>query len=165
MRKITLLTLVVCTFLSFTAGGQLRNCGAVPQLNRDVVSYVQSKVGKRVARGECWDLAAEALNAAGAAWDKRYRFGRPVTPGSECIFPGDIIQFEGVKVKYQKGNYFYEEMMSRHTAVIYAVHDDGTYVIAEQNTSAGGKKVTLNALDLKNVIKGKYYIYRPESEL
>jgi hypothetical protein len=142
----------------------IRDCGAIPELNREIVNFVRGKLNQRVGRGECWDLAAEALNHAGAAWDKRYGFGREVNPGRECVFPGDIMQFEGVTVKYQKGGYFYEEMMTRHTAVVFEVKDDASFLMAEQNTSAGGKKVTLNPLELKNIVKGKYRIYRPLNE-
>jgi hypothetical protein len=150
--------------LSFMEQDARRDCGAVPVLNQEVTGFVKSKISQRVGRGECWDLAAEALNSAGAAWDKKYGFGRVVNPSAECIYPGDIIQFNGVKVKYQKGPYLYEEMMDRHTAVIYEVKSETLFTVAEQNTSAGGRKVTLNPLDLKHIVSGKVRIYRPVND-
>lgn len=141
-----------------------RDCGAVPEVNQQVVGFVKSKINQRVGRGECWDLAAQALNSAGASWDGRYGFGREVHADKECIFPGDIVQFDGVKVRYQRGTYFYEETMDKHTAVIYEVRGETSFVVAEQNTSGGGRKVTLNPLDLKSIVKGQCRLYRPIKE-
>jgi hypothetical protein len=141
-----------------------RDCDDVPAINREIVQFVKAHLRQTVGRGECWDLAAEALNSAGARWDRGYGFGREVTPSRECIFPGDIIQFDGVTVKYQKDGYVYEEIMSRHTAVIYEVKAEHCYIVAEQNTSAGGRRVTLNPFDVRHVVKGKYTIYRPVND-
>src|ERR1043165_7237453 len=79
-----------------------RDCGTAPELNRQVVEFVKTKIHQRVGRGECWDLAAAALNNAGASWDHRYNFGKEINASRECVYPGDIIQCEGVPVKFQK---------------------------------------------------------------
>ncbi|MDQ3100930.1 MAG: hypothetical protein M3R08_06060, partial [Bacteroidota bacterium] len=50
----------------------------LPPLNQKVVEYVQLNMKQKVGRGECWDLAAAALEHAGAAWDGKYQFGTPV---------------------------------------------------------------------------------------
>ncbi|MFZ1333710.1 MAG: hypothetical protein WAR83_16070, partial [Flavobacteriales bacterium] len=42
---------------------------AIPELNQHIVAYALGQEGKKVGRGECWDLAAEALNSGGATWD------------------------------------------------------------------------------------------------
>lgn len=126
-----------------------------------MLEFVKSKLNKKVGRGECWDLAAQGLNSIGASWDKDYVFGKEVDPQKECIYPGDVIQFEGVKIQYQKGNTTYFEEMEHHTAVVFKVNDKGNYLVAEQNTSSHGKKVGLSALELKNVLKGTYKFYRP----
>ena len=139
----------------------VKDCDQVPELNKKIVSLVKSKIGKKVGRGECWDLAAEALNSVAANWDGSYNFGRIVSVEKECVYPGDIIQFEGVEVEYKKGNTIYWEDLSHHTAIVYEVKEKGSYVMAEQNTSAGGKKVTLNPLELKNIKKGTFTVYRP----
>lgn len=137
------------------------DCGATPGLNQQVIAFVKTKIKKKVGRGECWDLAAEALNSIGAKWDGKYTFGTPVDPKKDCIFPGDIIQFEGVVVKYQKGNMKYQEDMSHHTAIVYEVQQNDVYTLAHQNIGTSGRKVGLTPLDLKNITKGKYQIYRP----
>lgn len=161
MLRLLFTPAAILLFSSYAPTARRGECDQMPALNREVVAFVKSKIRQTVGRGECWDLAAEALNSTGAAWDHHYGFGKEISPVSDCVYPGDIIQFEGVTVKYQKDGYLYEEIMSRHTAVIFTVKGKGSYVVAEQNTSAGGRKVTLNPLELRNVVTGKYSIYRP----
>ena len=146
---------------SFKLGSQ---CDDVPALNHQLVSFLRSHINQKVGRGECWDLAAAALNSVKAKWDNSYKFGREVNPEFECVYPGDVVQFTGVQVKYEKDGYIYEDIMEQHTAMVYAVRQKGSYIMAEQNTSAGGKKVALNPLELKNIVRGKVSIYRPVKE-
>lgn len=136
-------------------------CDSVPELNRLVVELAGQQLGTTVARGECWDLAALVLNRYEADWDKQYRFGRKVNPAKECVYPGDIIQFEGVVVKYRIGNATYTETMAHHTAMVYAVKSPGVFTLIHQNTGTSGRKVGLSDLDLKTIVKGKYIVYRP----
>ena len=145
---------VVVPLMSFT-------CDNVPALNSKVHAFVKAHVGKRVGRGECWDLAAQALNSAGAKWDGAFHFGKTIDPGKDCVYPGDVIQFSQVRVQYQKGNTFYIEEMDQHTAVVYQVRRKGSFVVAEQNTSRLGKKVGLSDLELANVSQGKVEFFRP----
>jgi hypothetical protein len=136
-------------------------CDSVPGLNLQIIGIVRSQIGTTVDRGECWDLAALVLNTTGAKWDKRYNFGRKVNPEKECVFPGDLIQFEGVKIKYTRNDTVFSESMGHHTAVINEVKAKGIYVLAHQNTGTSGRKVGLSNLDLKTIIKGEYQIFRP----
>jgi hypothetical protein len=148
---------VVVPLFSFT-------CDDVPALNRRVHSFVKTQLGKRVGRGECWDLAAQALTSAGAKWDGGFQFGKPVNPQKECVYPGDIIQYTGVRVHYQKGNTYYEEEMDQHTAMVYQVVAKGSFVVAEQNTSRLGRRVGLSDLDLANVSRGRVEFFRPVAQ-
>lgn len=136
-------------------------CDEIPAVNRKVHSFVKSSLGKRIGRGECWDLAAQALNTAGATWDGAFGFGKPIDPKKDCVYPGDVIQYTDVRVHYQKGNTFYAEEMDHHTAVVFQVKEKGKYVVAEQNTSKLGRKVGLSDLELANVSKGKVDFFRP----
>lgn len=136
-------------------------CDQVPELNQKLIAFVKSNLNKKVGRGECWDLASEGLNSIGASWDKNYVFGKEIDLKKECVYPGDVIQFEGVKIIYQKGNTFYSEEMDHHTAIVFKVNDKENFTMAEQNTSKLGKKVGLSQLGLKNVSKGSYRIFRP----
>jgi len=81
----------------FTKELQIQECNNIPELNQKIIKFVDSKMGKKVGRGECWDLAADALKLVGAKWDGNYKFGIKINPKEECVFPGDIIQFEGVR--------------------------------------------------------------------
>ncbi|MFO0964999.1 MAG: hypothetical protein U0793_05335 [Gemmataceae bacterium] len=72
-------------------------------LNAKVLQYAESRLGQLVGRGECWDLANEALAAAGAKQPGRdgfaaYTFGAEIPLSS--IRPGDILQFENVSFKH-----------------------------------------------------------------
>ena len=133
---------------------------SLPDLNREILAFVNSHMKKKVGRGECWDLAAEALNSAGAKWNGKFQFGRKLEKG-EAILPGDIIQFEGVKIKYQEGNARYTQVLKHHTGIIYSLKSQTQFDMANQNTEEHGKKVTLSFIDLDNIATGHYYIYRP----
>lgn len=138
----------------------------IPNLNKKVVEYVDLVIGKKVDRGECWDLAAAALDHAGAYLDRSsqktiYIFGKTLNPKKDTIYPGDIIQIENVKLEYTSGNMIYTETMSHHTAIIYEVIDKDHFRIAHQNTSFSGKKVGISELNMEHIEKGKVIFYRP----
>jgi len=136
-------------------------CDSLPPLNKGVLDYVKTKLNKKVGRGQCWDLAAEALQSVNASWDRAYKFGREVDTAHECVFPGDIIQFEKVIVEYTRDGGIYQESMGHHTAVVFKVNSKGNFELAHQNIGNGSNKVNLTNLDLKNVLKGKITIFRP----
>ncbi|MCG8307952.1 MAG: hypothetical protein MI975_11220 [Cytophagales bacterium] len=139
---------------------------AVPAINKKVIEYVNTVIGKKVARGECWDLAAAALEYAGAYLDRSnqkniYVFGKELNPNQDNIYPGDIIQIEDVKMEYTKGNMIYTETMRHHTAIIYEIVEKNVFKIAHQNTSFSGKKVGISNFDLNTVQQGTVIFYRP----
>ena len=136
----------------------------LPPLNRKVVEYVESVIGEQVDRGECWDLANQALTRIDAKWDGRYKYGREINPRRREVFPGDIIQFKNVKVRYRDGNTIYTETMEHHTAIVYRVLKDGVFELAHQNTGFSGRNVGLSKLDLNTVISGRMWFYRPEGK-
>ncbi len=137
-----------------------------PVLNLKVIEYVETVVGKQVDRGECWDLAAAALDHSGAYLDRSskkniYVFGKTINPTKESVYPGDIMQFENVRLEYTQDNYIITENMPHHTAIIYEVIDKGHYKLAHQNTSFSGKKVGLSDFMTGHVKGGKIIYYRP----
>ncbi len=159
MRRFKLIALAtVClVFWEFKGFSQ----DSLPELNKQVIEIVKTTIGKKVDRGECWDLANKVLTETKADWDLQYKYGNPVNYKKEVVYPGDIIQFEGVKVKYKKGNTTYTETMEHHTAVVYRVISPGVFELAHQNTGFSGRKVGLSTLDISTIIKGKMSIYRP----
>ena len=141
--------------------------GKGPELNFRIIEYVNTVIGQRVDSGECWDLAAAALKYAGARHDLSspatvYVFGRLYQPELEEVMPGDIIQFQNVEVEWQEGNNIITERYGHHTAIVYAVHDNGILDLAHQNTAETGKKVGVSRLNLNAVVRGKLLFYRPE---
>jgi hypothetical protein len=160
-RKILILLLLLG--FSFLENTQAQ--ANIPELNKQVISYVKSVIGKKVERGECWDLANQALTLINADWDKRYIYGNKIDPKIDKVFPGDMIQFENVKIQYKKENTTYTELMPHHTAIIYKVLGKGVFEIAHQNTEFSKRKVGISQLNLNYIITGNVYFYRPTKKL
>ena len=140
----------------------------LPELNERVMAYVDQNMGKKVDRGECWDLAAGALAYANAYFDRSSKksvkiFGKELDPKENEILPGDMIQFYKVKMKWKEGNAIYQSMLGNpdHTAIVYKVYGPGNYEIAHQNTSEWGRKVGVSNLNTDRITGGKLKFYRP----
>jgi hypothetical protein len=156
MYKLFLLSI----FFTFQGLAQ-DDCGDTPVLNSQIVKLAKGKLKKRVGRGECWDLAQYVLNEVDAEWDGFEVYGNLIDQEDECIFPGDIIQFEKIKIEYEQDGFIYSESMSHHTAIIYKVLNDNEVVLLHQNTADHGRKVGQSNLKFDSVISGKLLIYRP----
>lgn len=157
--RIHLITFIFLSLQSFSHAQS-----ELPELNRKIVQYVQSVMGTQVNRGECWDLAYEALQRNNARWDGKFVFGKKYNPETEDILPGDVIQFFGVTVRYTRNDTIFTETMNQHTAIVYRIIDQHRKIIeiAHQNTDFSGRTVGLSVFDIHTVIKGKYYFYRPQ---
>lgn len=138
----------------------------LPPLNREVINYTESVLGKKVDRGECWDLAYQALTRIDAKWDMKFKYGKLLDPKKDIVYAGDIIQFKDVMMEYKnetpEGTEIRRETMGQHTAVVYRVNGKGDYELAHQNTSFSGRKVGISRFVLANMKKGKIWVYRPE---
>lgn len=156
--------LTFIAFLLFIFSVQAWSQKGAPELNKKIIKYVNSVMGKQVDRGECWDLANQALTRNNAEWNGEYVYGKEINPEKDEVFPGDIIQFEKVKVRYTVGNAITTETMGHHTAIVYKVYSKGKFQLAHQNTGFSGRKVGLSDLELANVIKGKMKFYRPQTK-
>ncbi len=157
--------LIILSIFSFFVVSNSSAQNNIPELNKEIVKYVKSVKGKKVDRGECWDLANQALIRVNADWDKAYIYGNLVNPETDQIFPGDLIQFENVKVKYTEGNATYTEFMTHHTAIVYKIISKGVFEIAHQNTGTSGKKVVVGKLNLNHIVKGDIFFYRPTKKM
>lgn len=154
--------LCVLTFgVSFSVFSQ---CDSIPQLNEQIIQLVEGKMGKKVDRGECWDLARYVLDKVGAKWDGQYVYGQLLAK-KDCISSGDIIQFEKVVVKYKNGNKTITEKMLHHTAIVYNVKSSDFIELAHQNTGFSGKKVGKSFLQLSTIKSGSIMIYRPVKKI
>lgn len=126
----------------------------LPDVNAKVLEYCKKSMGKKVGRGECWDLAKFALDYAQAKWEPPYNYGEVVNPKTTQILAGDIIQFE--KVKTTDGTVY-----PHHTAIVFEVLGKDNFLIVHQNID-NVKKVMTTKLDLSQVKKGSIDFYRPK---
>jgi hypothetical protein len=153
-------------------------------IGEQVVNYARGKLGERVGRGECFDLADRALRNAGAksaadfgsvADDADYVWGTAVSLSD--VRPGDIIQFRDyrydrtVETSTREDTDF--QTRPHHTAIVERVDGGGALTVLEQNapegdpgkrtqlffsdvsTSSGGKKTTVK-------VQGTFRFYRPQ---
>ena len=132
----------------------------IPELNSRIIRYVDSQMGKKVDRGECWDLMKRALDFAGADWKFPNTWGKRFNPLKESTLPGDCIQYTNAVFKYKKGNVEYTSKAPKHSSIIYEVLSPTLFVIAQQNAN-GVRKVKLGELDLSTLKRGKIDFYRP----
>ncbi|MCK4699326.1 MAG: CHAP domain-containing protein [Bacteroidales bacterium] len=160
MRKYIVYRTILFLIFSFSVTQAIAQEN-IPELNKRIIEYVESVIDKQVDRGECWDLAYQALNRFNAQWDGKFQYGKLINPKREPVLPGDIIQFKNVKIKYQITNTTYTEFMKQHTAIVYKVKHKNVFTIAHQNTEFSGRKVGLSDLNLNDVVKGDVKIYRP----
>ena len=160
-----LVTILILACMPLCASSQTD----IPDVNTRVITYVETVIGSTVGRGECWDLADQALAFADAQFDKTsrstiYTFGKQYDPEKEKVLPGDIIQFENVTVSYKNENMIFTENYKHHTAIVYDTKENGSLQLAHQNTSFGGRKVALSEFNSDNVKKGKLLFYHPIPE-
>lgn len=144
-------------FLLFLLLVTSANAQEISPVAKKILAFCDANKGKKVGKGECWDLAKEALNSAEATWTPPYAFGKELKK-KDAILPGDIIQFEKVTIEYPDGAW---KDLPHHTAIVYKVMDGQKFIMAEQN--ANGKRfVIFSEIDLSYVKKGKFTVYRPQ---
>ena len=107
-------------------------------------------------------MAEFVLNEHDADWDGYEKYGRLIDHDSECLYPGDIIQFEKIKIQYKEGHLTYTENMYHHTAIIKEVVNEIEVVILHQNTEKFGRKVGSSSLKFDTIVSGDLLIYRPK---
>jgi len=147
-------------------------------VSQQVLVWAQGQLGKRIGKGECWDLAERALDHAGAQTsndlgpveeDTDYVWGDPVDDVKD-VEPGFILQLRDHVVttithtKYTFSDGSWEESTNtetierpHHTAIVSGKLDaSGAVRTLEQNVEPGGKVVqnkTLNTRDVAAVTK------------
>lgn len=154
----TIVSTVGLLFMALAGAAQSPVATAL-SVGESVAAFAEAHMGRKVGRGECWDLAQYALDKAGARWDGRYRFGDPVHAADARR--GDIVQFEHVLVERRTPNRIEQERMGPHTAVVLVVEGPGRYVLAHQNFGKAGRKVSRYTLVMDDVRKGTISFFRP----
>jgi myosin tail region-interacting protein MTI1 len=145
-------------------------------LNDQVLMFARENKGKKIGRGECWDLAAEPLKKLGASWDGSYGYGKKIGSGdvsglkmepATLILPGDIVQFTRVQTSWTKtypdGRTAWGSEtlgMPHHTAIISNYDGNTILTLLHQNVS-GKRYIVETTLELSDVKSGTYLIYRP----
>jgi hypothetical protein len=129
--------------------------GPISEIQREVVNFAADNIGKKIGRGECWDLADQALRAAGAEPPKGYSFGDRI-PLNE-IQPGDILQF--TTARFDEPGYWTIMGTPNHTAVVHAVGDTRAFIL--QQNFDGKRYVTTYDLNLNNQTSGQIEAFRP----
>lgn len=148
-------------FLLFSYQAFSQDCDSVPELNQKIVKLADAKMKKKIDRGECWDLAKYVLDETSSKWDGFEEYGQLIDRKNECILPGDIIQFENIKLQWEEGGAKFSEEMKHHTAIVYEVISKDELILIHQNTGQHGKKVGITTFRLYAIKKGKLLIYRP----
>jgi hypothetical protein len=117
-----------------------------------VVDYARGKLGHQVGNGECWTLAFEALQAAGAKRPgedglKVYEFGKAIE--LKAVKAGDVLQFENVNFKHTNADgSWYTNSFPHHTAIVLSV--SGTRITLLQQNVGGNKTVQEGTIDLND---------------
>jgi hypothetical protein len=143
-------------------------------LGQKVVTFAAGKQGQQVGRGDCYDLADEALTQAGAKSapsygritdDADYEWGRPIE--LKDVEAGDILQLRDHKITIRTDTTIkkvfseggseesekWEEQDFRrghHTAIADVNKGNGVLEVYEQNVKPRGKKVQRHTLYVRN---------------
>lgn len=134
-------------------------------LNAKVYTWAASHMGQHIGRGECWDLADQALNSAGAASSTTtgknddYVWGAAV--GLHQVSAGDILQLRDhvmtvkttTSVTFEDGSGYdssHEEVHRRphHTAIVVSYKAPNEVVVLEQHVKPLGERVQRHVLAL-----------------
>ena len=121
-----------------------------------ILEFCKSNMGKKVDRGECWDLAYAALNSAGADWSTPFNFGYKIDYKKEALKPADILQFTNVKFVFPNRSMSFP----KHTAIVSKA-EGGKILVYHQNFN-NKRFVDTLTIDLANIKNGKIDAYRPK---
>lgn len=152
MKRLLTIALIVISFTGFAQ---------MPDLNRAMLTSVDSYIGQKVGDGVCKILIDSVLVNNGAGTKKENGVGYfcySLDPKKEIIYAGDIIYFDNVKLKGD--NTYYKD----HIAFIYAKNGHNKYYIIHQNfgvKSLDESIVVITRLDVGKIKKGKISFYRP----
>ena len=122
-------------------------------VNRRILDFATSNIGRKVGNGECWTLAAEALDYAGAVPPNLYDFGQEIS--LRQLQPGDVLQFRSAR--FEEANYWAQLGVPDHTAIVYSTKGSKTFILHQ---NFGKKIVTILDIDFSNMVSGNVQAYR-----
>ena len=123
-----------------------------------ILEFCKKNIGKKVDRGECWDLANAALTLANADWSAPFNFGDKIDYKKEKLKPADILQFTNVKFMFPNRSMSFP----KHTAIVSKT-DGGKILIYHQNFN-NKRFVDTLTINLENIKGGKIEAYRPKGK-
>lgn len=129
--------------------------GELPPLNEAVLNFASNNLGNQIGRGECWDLADQALRNAGAEPARGYTFGDRVD--LDEVIPGDILQFTSVRI--DEPGYWLLMGTPNHTAVVQAVGEERLFIL--QQNFDGKRYVTTYDFNPNSMTRGTLEAFRP----
>lgn len=157
-----------CTFLVVVSliytnsySQSLQPCDSISTLNKTVLEIANSQMGKKVKRGECWDLIQYVLDESKANWDGYLSFGKEVSVKKDCVCPGDVVAFSKVKFSGEKEGQKYFITMEKHFGIVKEVLPNNEFLLLHQNFGSS-KKVVETTLSLTDLTKGTISFYRPQ---
>ena len=130
----------------------------MPELNRAVLKYALSQVGKVVGDGDCTTLVKTALRSAGAGRNHGYHWGRKLAV-DEPVLPGDVMQFTRCVLAGHDARHWWKMTLGlpHHTAIVRAVLGKTRFQILQQNPDP----VNVLTIDFKELQSGTWEVYRP----
>lgn len=127
--------------------------------NELVLKFATTNMGKKIDRGECWDLANAALNNANAQWESPFNFGDKLDYKKLGLKPGDVLQFTNVKFIFPNGS----ASFPKHTAIVYAANKNKVTMIHQNFNNK--RYVDTLTVDFDKIKNGKIEAYRPKAKI
>ncbi len=118
---------------------------SLSQIARGIVGFASRNIGNKVGDGDCWDLAMEAMRAAGAEPPRGYTFGQEI-PLNE--------------IRFDEPGFYVTMGTPNHTAIVSSVGTRRTFIL--QQNFDGQRFVTTFDLDFNNMTRGQVQAYRPQ---
>lgn len=159
MKKIIALAGIATLFCLFSF--QANDCANIPVINKKITAYVKTQIGKKCG-DYCNDIFEKAHKTAGLDW-----WGEPVGTvidySKECVYPGDIITFRNVELKWKRNDSLVGLIFDNLGLdyFIYKVKAKGVYTVVRTNTVNGKMKVTTQDLEINQTKGTKPKIRRP----
>jgi hypothetical protein len=120
-----------------------------------IIDFSVQKIKKKVGRGECWDLASEALTYAGADWSPPFNFGSKVA--LKDVTRADILQFSNIHIKFKNGSMSFP----KHTAIVYQVNRRQLTVLHQNFNNK--RYVDTLSFSLDDIVKGEIETFRAKA--
>lgn len=148
MKTILAFLIILLSFSSFQT---------VPVAGK-IMEFCKSNMGKKIDRGECWDLANAALNYAGAVWTPPFNFGDKIDYKKEALKPADVLQFTNVKFMFPNRSMSFP----KHTAIVSKAN--GSSILVYHQNFNNKRFVDTLTINLENIKNGKIEAYRPKGK-